>query len=58
MYNPWEANAKEIEEDGGEVNWVERYYICFACGEPVYEGEWTREELREFACPICEWEGD
>ena len=58
MYNIWEANAREVEENGGEVNWEERYYICLECGEPIYSGEWTRSELTEFFCPICEWEGD
>lgn len=58
MYDPWEANAKEVEDYGGEVDWEQRYYLCLECGEPVYDGEWTRHELLEFFCPICEWEGD
>ena len=58
MYNPWEENAKEVEDYGGEVNWEQRYYLCLECGEPIYEGDWRRSELLEFFCPVCEWEGD
>lgn len=59
MYNPWDENARMVEEQCGSfVDWAEGFYICPECGEPVYETEWTRGELTAFVCPICEWEGD
>lgn len=55
----WERNAKKCEKDYGVfVAWHEeegdRYYICPSCGEPVYECDWTNEELEDYICPICE----
>lgn len=59
MYMPWIENAKEVEQVfGGFVNWEEGFYICPECGEPIYQGEWERQELIDFLCPVCEWEGD
>lgn len=50
----WEANAKMVEETYGvEVNWEERFYICPACGEPIYECDWTPNELVHAICPVC-----
>lgn len=49
----WEANAKYVERVfGAYVDWEERFYECPACGEPVYECDWTLNELLEL-CPIC-----
>lgn len=51
----WTKNAKKVEEDyGGFVDWDEKFYNCPYCGEPVYEDDWTEEELKNFICPICE----
>lgn len=58
MKNCWDFNAHTIENNGGEVNWDERYYICLKCGEPIYEKDWTNRDMLEFLCPICTWEGD
>lgn len=59
MYNPWEENAKVIEEEcGGFVNWEEGFYICPECGEPIYDSEWAPDEFCLYICPICEWNGD
>ena len=50
----WEKIAKEIEQIFGVyVDWEERFYECPECGEPVYECDWTDEELKEEVCPIC-----
>ena len=55
----WENNAKEIENTyGGYVDWEERFYQCPYCGEPIYECDWSNEELEEFICPVCEFEED
>ena len=51
----WEINAQEVEEVyGGYVDWEERFYLCPECDEPVYECDWTAEELKNFICPVCE----
>ena len=50
----WEKIAKEIGQIfGAYVDWEERFYECPECGEPVYECDWTDEELKEEVCPIC-----
>lgn len=58
MKNYWEHNAHVIEDNGGEVNWDERYYVCLECGEPIYEEDWTNGDMLDFLCPVCDWEGD
>lgn len=51
----WEKNAKDVEIlYGSFVDWEERFYNCPWCGEPVYECDWTAEELDKTLCPICE----
>jgi predicted RNA-binding Zn-ribbon protein involved in translation (DUF1610 family) len=55
--NQWEKNAKYVERVYGTyVDWEERFYECPECGEPVYECDWSDEELKDFICPIC-WFG-
>ena len=50
----WEANAKMIEEVyGGYVDWDERFYNCPECGEPIYESDWSVNELIKAICPVC-----
>lgn len=50
----WESNAKYVENVfGGYVDWEERFYECPECGEPVYEYDWTEEDLKDTICPIC-----
>lgn len=41
---------------GVHADWVERVYICPECEEPIYECDWTNEELRAHLCPICKFE--
>ena len=51
----WEKNARLAREEyGAYVEWENRFYICPFCEEPVYEEDWSDEELNEFLCPICE----
>ena len=40
---------------GAHADWLERVYIC-PDGEPIYECDWTNEELRAHLFPICEFE--
>jgi len=55
MFSKWEANAHHVESVYGcYVDWEERFYECPFCGEPVYECDWSEEELTEFICPVCE----
>ncbi len=51
----WEENAKIVEQlFGSYVDWKEdRFYLCPDCGEPIYECDWTDEELKEMICPVC-----
>ncbi len=52
----WEINAHETEDVyGGFVDWEERFYVCAECGEPIYECDWTEEELKNEYCPVCGW---
>lgn len=52
----WWENAKYLETVYGiYVDWDERFYECPECGEPVYECDWSDEDLRNFICPICEF---
>lgn len=54
--NQWEINAKIVENVyGGYVDWEERFYNCPECEEPIYECDWTSEELKEMLCPVCEY---
>ena len=41
---------------GAHADWVERVYTCPKCEEPIYECDWTNEELRAHLCSICEFE--
>ena len=59
MKTAWEARAKEVEEVYDmPVDWDERFYICPACGEPIYEDDWMGVALEEFICPACEFTGE
>lgn len=50
----WESQAVLAESIFGVyVDWNERFYICPECGEPVYDNDWTEEELSSVFCPIC-----
>ena len=49
----WEQNACAVSNIfGGFVNWVERFYNCPECGEPIYECDWDVDELDPI-CPVC-----
>ena len=51
----WESNAMFVQKEyGAYVDWEEHFYNCPFCDEPVYEDDWSDEELDEFLCPICE----
>ena len=55
----WEINANEVVSVyGGYVDWEERFYNCPECGEPIYECDWSNAELKEFLCPVCEYNGE
>jgi predicted RNA-binding Zn-ribbon protein involved in translation (DUF1610 family) len=56
----WFNNAHTVElVYGGYVNWVEKFYICPECGEPIYWSDWSEKDLEDCICPICEFvEGD
>ena len=51
--NQWLHNAHIVENlYGGYVDWEERFYQCPECGEPIYECDWSDEELEQL-CPVC-----
>lgn len=55
----WEQNARAVEEIyGGYVDWNERFYICPECEEPIYEYDWSVNQLTEAYCPVCGFTGD
>lgn len=55
----WTKNAEEVEKTYDSfVDWEERFYQCPFCGEPVYECDWSDEELEAFICPVCEDDGN
>lgn len=50
----WEKNAIEVRDTyGAHVDWEDRFYECPTCGEPIYENDWSEEELEQHFCPIC-----
>lgn len=54
MKNEWERNANfAAVVCGAFVDWEERFYECPECGEPIYECDWTDDELKKDLCPIC-----
>ena len=50
----WKENMKIAQEEYGSfVNLEDGFYLCPECGEPIYNEDWTDEELKESICPIC-----
>ena len=52
----WELAAGLAEEQGSECNYEEGYFICPHCNEPVFEGDWTDDQMfkdNSVMCPIC-----
>lgn len=55
----WEKNARLVEKVYGVyIDWEERFYVCPECDEPIYECDWSEEELAATLCPICEFQGE
>ena len=51
----WKAVARHVKETyGSHVDWLEGFFICPECGEPIYAEDWGDEELE--ICPVCEFE--
>lgn len=51
----WKVVAKYVKETyGSHVDWMEGFFICPECGEPIYAEDWGDEELE--ICPVCEFE--
>ena len=49
-------NASQVALSyGGYVNYVEGFYLCPECGEPVYNDDWDDIAFHDFICPICEF---
>lgn len=49
----WAINARLVETVfGGYVDWNERFYNCPECEEPIYECDWSEDELMDL-CPVC-----
>ena len=52
----WLVNASQVALSyGGYVNYVEGFYLCPECGEPVYNDDWDDIAFHDFICPICEF---
>lgn len=52
----WEENANYIVDAfAGYVDWEARYYLCPECGEPIYEDDWGEKDLKDFICPVCDF---
>ena len=50
----WEINAHAVEDVYvGYVDRYERFYECPECNEPIYECDWTAEDLKKELCPVC-----
>ena len=52
----WEKFAKCCQEVYGVfIDWEERFFICPECAEPIYEEDWSTDELMELGgcCPVC-----
>ena len=48
----WELLALRCEKIYGvQVDFNERFFICPECGEPIYECDWSDDELE--TCPVC-----
>lgn len=55
----WERNAEIAEKYyGSAVDYEERWYICPECGDPIYESDYSQEELLNELCPVCGYNGD
>ena len=53
MKKKFKENALFAQEVYGVfIDWDEPFYICPECQEPIYDEDWTEEELEEL-CPIC-----
>ena len=51
----WENLAKYCQEVYGVfIDWEERFFICPECAEPIYEDDWSVDELMELGgcCPV------
>ena len=52
----WELAAAFVEEQGSECNYAEGYFVCPHCNEPVFEGDWTDDQMfkdNSVICPTC-----
>ena len=52
----WELAAALAEEQGSECNYEEGYFVCPHCNEPIFEGDWTDDQMfkdNSVMCPIC-----
>lgn len=55
----WLKNAHTVEDVyGSHVDYVEEIYVCPECGEPIYLEDWQTQDLENFLCPVCEWNGE
>ena len=59
----WEKVALKVQEETGvHIDWIDRFFECPECGEPIYEEDYNHiddyipDSYSNYICPVCEQE--